>query len=99
MAVASNNLAVLNGDQNLFDSRKRIKAASAPETEPKLNPFQKKIVQLNEALLAIYTGQVRSFSLGIDQHEHVLHDFSMTRLDEFSKNSSPNQKIPMKPFH
>ncbi len=58
IAVASNNLAVLNRDQNLFDSRKRIKAATAPETEPKLNAFQKKIVQVNEALLAIYTGQV-----------------------------------------
>lgn len=57
IAVASNNLAVLNRDQNLFDSRKRIKAATAPETEPKLNAFQKKIVQVNEALLAIYTGQ------------------------------------------
>ncbi|CAF1662858.1 unnamed protein product, partial [Adineta ricciae] len=39
------------------DSRKRIKTASAPETEPKLNAFQKKVVQVNEALLAIYTGQ------------------------------------------
>jgi len=58
IAVASNNLAVLNRDQNLFDSRKRIKTATAPETEPKLNAFQKKIVQVNEALLAIYTGQV-----------------------------------------
>lgn len=58
IAVASNNLAVLNRDQNLFDSRKRIKTAAAPETEPKLNAFQKKIVQVNEALLAIYTGQV-----------------------------------------
>ena len=58
IAVASNNLAVLNRDQNLFDSRKRIKTATAPETEPKLNSFQKKIVQVNEALLAIYTGQV-----------------------------------------
>ena len=60
IAVASNNLAVLNRDQNLFDSRKRIKAATAPETEPKLNAFQKKIVQVNEALLAIYTGQVNT---------------------------------------
>jgi hypothetical protein len=58
IAVASNNLAVLNRDQNLFDSRKRIKTAAAPETELKLNSFQKKIVQVNEALLAIYTGQV-----------------------------------------
>lgn len=61
IAVASNNLAVLNRDQNLFDSRKRIKAATAPEAEPKLNSFQKKIVQVNEALLAIYTGQVNRY--------------------------------------
>jgi len=60
IAVASNNLAVLNRDQNLFDSRKRIKAATAPEAEPKLNSFQKKIVQVNEALLAIYTGQLET---------------------------------------
>ncbi|CAF4996688.1 unnamed protein product, partial [Rotaria sp. Silwood1] len=40
-AVASNNLAVLNRDQNLFDLWKRVKTATAPETEPKLNTFQK----------------------------------------------------------
>ncbi|CAF1517510.1 unnamed protein product, partial [Didymodactylos carnosus] len=57
IAVASNNIAVLNKDQNLFDSRKRIKTASSPESETKLTNFQKKIINVNEALLAIYTGQ------------------------------------------
>ena len=51
IAVASNNLAVLNRDQNLFDSRKRIKTATAPETEPKLNSFHGKIQFLRVKLI------------------------------------------------
>lgn len=79
--MASNNLAVLNRDQNLFDSRKRIKAATAPETEPKLNAFQKKIVQVNEALLAIYTGQ---------------HDVARRILDKMvQKTEDTDDTIPL----
>ncbi|CAF1124731.1 unnamed protein product [Adineta steineri] len=81
IAVASNNLAVLNRDQNLFDSRKRIKTATAPETEPKLNAFQKKIVQVNEALLAIYTGQ---------------HETARRILDKMvQKNDDTDDTIPL----
>ncbi|UJR16379.1 hypothetical protein I4U23_003282 [Adineta vaga] len=81
IAVASNNLAVLNRDQNLFDSRKRIKTAAAPETELKLNAFQKKIIQVNEALLAIYTGQ---------------HDTARRILDKMvQKNDDTDDTIPL----
>ena len=34
-AVVNNNLLCLNGDQNIFDSKKRIKAATAEGTEQK----------------------------------------------------------------
>ncbi|CAF3366510.1 unnamed protein product [Rotaria socialis] len=81
IAVASNNLAVLNRDQNLFDSRKRIKTATAPETEPKLNAFQKKILQVNEALLAIYTGQ---------------HETARRILDKMvQKNNDTDDSVPL----
>ena len=96
IAVASNNLAVLNRDQNLFDSRKRIKTASAPETEPKLNSFQKKIIQVNEALLAIYTGQVRQKKMFFF---HLSIIFSTKQRVEFSTQWFKNLMIPTKQFH
>ena len=36
VAVASNNLVTLNKDQNIFDSKKKIKAATADGIENKL---------------------------------------------------------------
>jgi len=58
VAVASNNLLTLNKDQNVFDSKKRIKAATAEGTEHKLTGKQKRAIARNNALLAMYTNQV-----------------------------------------
>jgi hypothetical protein len=57
-AVASNNLVCINKDQNVFDSRKRIKVATAVESEAKLNSFQRKLIAFNEILFYIITNQV-----------------------------------------
>ena len=98
IAVASNNLAVLNRDQNLFDSRKRIKTASAPETEPKLNSFQKKIIQVNEALLAIYTGQVRSLDRSNKKQgfSSFQHETARRIFDKIvQKSTDTDETIPL----
>merc|ERR1712029_95711 len=58
VAVASNNLVTLNKDQNIFDSKKRIKAASAEGVEHKLTTVHRAAIARNNALLAMYTNQV-----------------------------------------
>lgn len=58
MAVISNNLVCLNKDQNVFDSKKRLKAATAAEVEFKLNSLQRFLIAYNEMLFSIMTNQV-----------------------------------------
>ena len=58
VAVASNNLLTLNKDQNIFDSKKRIKAATADGLEHKLTTGHRRAIARNNALLAMYTNQV-----------------------------------------
>ena len=59
VAVASNNLLAINGDQNIFDSKKRVKAATVEGLELKLTNKQRSAIARNNALLAMYTAQVR----------------------------------------
>lgn len=58
VAAASNNLLTLNRDQNIFDSKKRIKAATAEGLEHKLPISHRMAIARNNALLAMYTNQV-----------------------------------------
>jgi len=58
VAVASNNLLTINRDQNIFDSKKRIKAATVEGLELKLTCKQRAAIARNNALLAMVTAQV-----------------------------------------
>ena len=58
VAVASNNIATLNKDQNVFDSKKRMKSATQDGLEHKLTYRQRKSIAYNQCLLALYTNQV-----------------------------------------
>jgi len=58
VAVASNNLLCLNRDQNIFDSKKRLKAATVEGLELKLTSAQRGEIARNSALLAMFTAQV-----------------------------------------
>ncbi|CAH1644088.1 unnamed protein product [Spodoptera littoralis] len=57
VAIASNNIVVINRDGNVFDSRKRMKAATADGLEHKLNSRQRAAITYNQAILAIYSNQ------------------------------------------
>ncbi|XP_052751250.1 signal recognition particle subunit SRP72 [Galleria mellonella] len=57
IAIASNNLVVINRDTNVFDSRKRMKAATQDGLEHKLNSRQRASITYNQAILAIYSNQ------------------------------------------
>lgn len=57
IAVASNNSVVINKDQNVFDSKKKIRNALVDAVEHKLNNRQKKSIAYNNCILALYTNQ------------------------------------------
>jgi signal recognition particle subunit SRP72 len=63
MAVASNNLVCINKDQNVFDSKKRLKAATSAELDLKLNSKQRRLIAYNEILFSIITNQVWDFRI------------------------------------
>lgn len=46
-------------DQNVFDSKKKVKLTNAEGVEHKLVKKQLQAIDLNKALLAMYTNQVR----------------------------------------
>ena len=58
VAVASNNLVTLNKDQNVFDSKKRMKSATQEGLEHKLTLLQRRNIAYNQCLLALFTNQV-----------------------------------------
>lgn len=57
LAVASNNIVSLNKDQNVFDSKKKIKATQANGLENKLTKHQQNILNYNRCLFYLYTNQ------------------------------------------
>ncbi|XP_050509494.1 signal recognition particle subunit SRP72 [Diabrotica virgifera virgifera] len=57
MAVASNNIACINKDQNLFDSKKKMKVALNDGLVFKLPSKQRKLIALNNAILNYYINQ------------------------------------------
>jgi signal recognition particle subunit SRP72 len=57
IAVASNNAVVINKDQNVFDSKKKIRNAMVDAVEHKLNNRQKKSIAVNNCILAFFTHQ------------------------------------------
>jgi signal recognition particle subunit SRP72 len=59
----------MNRDQNIFDSKKRIKAATAEGLEHKLTSAQRAQIARNQALLAMFTAQVDLCKQLVDQLE------------------------------
>lgn len=56
-AVASNNMVAINKDQNVFDSKKKIRAAMSEACEHKLTSRQKRTIAINNCLLTLFTNQ------------------------------------------
>lgn len=56
-AVACNNVVVINKDQNVFDSKKKIKLATNDALVHKLPSFQRKYIALNNATFNFYINQ------------------------------------------
>uniref|UniRef100_A0A3P9JL19 Signal recognition particle subunit SRP72 n=1 Tax=Oryzias latipes TaxID=8090 RepID=A0A3P9JL19_ORYLA len=57
LAVTANNIITINKDQNVFDSKRKVKLTSAEGVEYKLAKKQLQAIDFNKALLAMYTNQ------------------------------------------
>ncbi|XP_065347746.1 signal recognition particle subunit SRP72 [Cloeon dipterum] len=67
VAITSNNLAVLNREGNLFDSKKRLKSATVDGLEHKLTQRQRRAIAVNQCLLAALTGQAEQCAAMCDK--------------------------------
>ncbi|CAG8508862.1 9469_t:CDS:10 [Ambispora gerdemannii] len=54
LAIASNNLVVARKENDVFDSARKLRAASAKNLETKLFKVQRQAIAINEALLSLY---------------------------------------------
>lgn len=59
IAIASNNVAAINKDQNLFDSKKKMKLA-LQEFNKRLTSVQAKTIYTNNCLLLYYLNQTEN---------------------------------------
>lgn len=57
LAVVSNNLVAINGEKDLFDSRKKMKNTTNPEALGRLSDFQKRAIEMNQCLLLLFLNQ------------------------------------------
>ncbi|XP_019737195.1 signal recognition particle subunit SRP72 [Hippocampus comes] len=68
LAVTANNIITINKDQNVFDSKKKVKLTNTEGVEYKLAKKQLRTIEFNKALLAMYTNQAdqcRKLSSGL----------------------------------
>ncbi|NWI98627.1 SRP72 protein, partial [Crypturellus undulatus] len=77
LAVIANNIITINKDQNVFDSKKKVKLTNAEGVEHKLSKKQLQAIEFNKALLAMYTNQAeqcRKLAAGLQAQspEHLL---------------------------
>jgi len=57
LAVVSNNVVSINKDQNVFDSKKKMKTALSETLESKLFQLQRQTILFNNCLLLLHTNQ------------------------------------------
>ncbi|KAG9486528.1 hypothetical protein GDO78_006737 [Eleutherodactylus coqui] len=77
LAVVANNIITVNKDQNVFDSKKKVKLTNAEGVEYKLSKRQLQAIEFNKALLSMYTNQAEqcrklSSSLQAQKPENLL---------------------------
>lgn len=99
IAVASNNMVAINKDQNVFDSKKKIRAAMAEACEHKLTARQKKIIAINNALLTLYTNQDEQchqlVAKLVETHPDVEFKGLLIRVTQLSKNKKYKEAIEL----
>ncbi|XP_043228292.1 signal recognition particle subunit SRP72-like isoform X2 [Amphibalanus amphitrite] len=67
LAVAANNIVCINGDQNVFDSKKRMRAVTAEGAEAKLAGHQRRVMAVNQCLFSLLTHQGEALQKQLSQ--------------------------------
>lgn len=87
-ACIANNLVCINKDQNVFDSKKRIKTARAQELKHKLTLKQQGLVAYNEILFCIITSQNKVAQQLLEKYGQTFEDrerFSLLKMAQLCK--------------
>jgi len=90
VAIAANNSAVINGSQNVFDSRRKLKMTrtALDENEVKFTGRQKQVLSINQCLFLGSTGQVKIRKLISDFHYNSFYDRMIAYIsNKFRKNN------------
>ncbi|CDW56430.1 TPR 9 and SRP72 domain containing protein [Trichuris trichiura] len=93
-AVILNNLVCLRKDQNVFDSRKKMKTCQTAQVEKQLNSRQKEVICLNSTLISILGGQFEVAQCGIQALRKVYGQEDLAALCEMavlSVRGTPSQ--------
>ncbi|XP_043269897.1 signal recognition particle subunit SRP72 isoform X2 [Venturia canescens] len=95
VAVASNNLVTLNKDQNVFDSKKRMKSATHEGLEHKLTSRQRRSIAYNQCLLAMYTNQSEHChqlcKKLVKEHPELAADVTFVQAVQLSKEGKASE--------
>jgi signal recognition particle subunit SRP72 len=86
LAVASNNS--ITKDQNVFDTKKRLKIASAHELDTKLNLMQKRAIAYNEILFSTTSQNNETVQRLLKQYESKFEDkqrLALLKMSHFYK--------------
>lgn len=67
LAVAGNNIVCINGDQNVFDSKKRMRAVTAEGADAKLAGHQRRAMAVNQCLFSLLTHQADALQKQLTQ--------------------------------
>lgn len=87
-ACISNNIVCINTDKNVFDSKKRIKTATAQELNQKLTSVQRSLIAYNEILFCIITNQNDSVQKLLKKYEVNFSDkerFALLKMAQLCK--------------
>lgn len=87
-ACISNNLVCINKDQNVFDSKKRIKAATSQELVLKLTSLQRSLIAYNEILFCIITNQNDSVQKLLKKYESGFNNkerYTLLKMSQLCK--------------
>ncbi|XP_074655240.1 signal recognition particle subunit SRP72-like [Tubulanus polymorphus] len=79
-AVASNNIVACNKDQNVFDSKKKMKVATADGLQHKLTIAQRKVISMNHCLLYMYMNQGEQCIKMAEELQEKNRDSDLPRL-------------------
>lgn len=99
VAVASNNTVAINKDQNVFDSKKKIRAAMTEACEHKLTSRQNKTIAINNCLLALYTNQadqLQQFAAKlVTTYPDTEFDAMLMRVSQLSKDKKCKEAVDL----